>query len=126
MSVVTDRKSAGGRPIPILATDKKRLPKLLATLGASERRWIEGCQFDAEPNTFALVPDGKGSIARVLLGVSGAGDPWALAGLPLKLPQARYTLGKGPIDIAPGEAAFAWELGGYRFARYKKPKARAA
>ena len=126
MSVVTDKKGADGRPIPILATDGKQLPKLLAGLGAAERRWAERCEFDAEPNTFALVPDGKGAIARVLLGVRDGDDPWSLAGLPLKLPHARYTLGKGPVAIAPENAAFAWDLGGYRFSRYKKPKARAA
>ena len=126
MSAITGNKASGGKAIPILATDKKRLPKLLATLSAAERRWIEGCEFDAEPNTFALVPDGKGAIARVLLGVRDGDDPWALAGLPLKLPRARYALGKGPIEIAPAQAAFAWELGGYRFTRYKKAKARAA
>src|SRR5216683_2517247 len=126
MSVVTDKKGADGRPIPILATDRKQLPKLLAGLGAAERRWIERCEFDAEPNTCALVADGKGAIARVLIGVRDGDDPWALAGLPLKLPRARYTLGKGPVAIAPEKAAFAWDLGAYRFTRYKKPKARAA
>jgi leucyl aminopeptidase len=125
MSIVTDKKG-GGKSIPILATDKKRLPKLLAGLKAAERRWIEGCEFDAEPNTFALVPDGKGAIARVLLGVREGSDPWALAGLPSKLPQGRYALGAGPIAIDPENAAFAWELGGYRFTRYKKSKARSA
>jgi leucyl aminopeptidase len=126
MSVVTEKKGAGGRTIPILATDKKRLPALLKSLNAAERRWAEGCEFDAEPNTFAVVPDSKGAIARVLAGVRGADDPWSLAGLALKLPQGRYTLGKGPVAIAPEDAAFAWELGGYRFTRYKKSKARAA
>src|SRR2546421_221847 len=69
MSVVTDKKGGDGRPIPILATDRKQLPKLLASLNAAEWRWIERCEFDAAPNTFALIPDTKGAIARVVLGV---------------------------------------------------------
>src|SRR6059058_595311 len=104
MSVVTDKKGGDGRPIPILATDRKQLPKLLASLNAAERRWVERCEFDAAPNTFALIPDSKGAIARVVLGVRDGDDPWSLAGLPLKLPRARYTLGKGPIAIAADQA----------------------
>ena len=119
-------KASGAKAIPILATDRKHLPKLLATLKAAERRWAEGCEFAAEPNTFALVPDGRGAIARVLLGVRDGDDPWAFAGLPFKLPHARYSLGNGPVAIAPEKAALAWDLGAYRFGRYKKSKARAA
>src|SRR5438132_1486779 len=37
MSVVTDKKGTDGRAIPILATDRKQLPKLIAGLGAAER-----------------------------------------------------------------------------------------
>jgi leucyl aminopeptidase len=62
----------------------------------------------------------------VLAGVRDADDPWALAGLPLKLPRARYALGKGPVSIAPDRAAFAWDLGGYQFTRYRKGKRKAA
>ena len=125
MTVITDRK-AFEKAIPILATDAKRLPKLLASLTPEQRRWATDSGFDAAPNTFALVPDAKGGIARVLLGVRDAADPWVLAGLPLKLPRARYSLGKGPLAIAPENAAFGWDLGGYQFARYKKAKRKPA
>ena len=37
----------------------------------------------------------------MLAGVRDGADPWALAGLPLKLPRGRYALGKGPVAIAP-------------------------
>jgi leucyl aminopeptidase len=53
-------------------------------------------------------------------------DPWALAALPLRLPRGRYALGKGPVTIAQEKAAFAWDLGGYQFARYKKAKRKPA
>ncbi|HEX7403423.1 MAG TPA: leucyl aminopeptidase family protein, partial [Usitatibacter sp.] len=65
-------------------------------------------------------------IARVLAGVRAGDDPWAIAGLALKLPRGRYALGKGPVTIAPEKAAFAWDLGGYQFARYKKAKRKPA
>src|SRR5688572_31479486 len=100
MSVITDKK-AFANAAPILATDSRRLPKLLESLTPAERRWAEASGFDANPHSFAIVPDAKGGIGRVLAGVKDANDPWALAGLPLKLPRGRYSLGKGPVAIAP-------------------------
>jgi len=120
MNVVTDKK-AFEKAASILVTDRKRLPKLLESLTPAERRWAEACDFDATPQTFAIIPDGKGGVARVLAGVRDAGDPWSLAALPMRLPRGRYDLGKGPVAIAPDKAAFAWDLGGYRYSRYKKP-----
>src|SRR6185295_613699 len=88
--------------------------------------FAEATGFEGAPNTFAVVPDAKGAMARVLAGVRDGDDPWALAGLPLKLPRARYALAKGPVAIAPDKAAFAWDLGSYQFTRYKKGKRKAA
>jgi leucyl aminopeptidase len=119
MSVITDKK-AFQKAAPILATDRKRLPKLIESLTPPERRFAEASEFDGAPNTFAILPDAKGGIARVLAGVRDGADPWALAGLPLKLPRGTYELGKGPVAIAADKAAFAWDLGGYRYARYRK------
>jgi leucyl aminopeptidase len=121
MTVITDKK-AFEKAIPIFATDAKRLPKLLDSLAPLERRWAEASGFDASAGSVALLPDAKGGIARVLAGVRAGDDPWALAGLALKLPRGRYALGKGPVTIAPEKAAFAWDLGGYQFTRYKKAK----
>lgn len=125
MTVITDKK-AFEKAVPILVADAARLPKLRASLTPAERRWLEASSFDAAPNTCAILPDGKGAIARVVAGVRDAGDPWALAFLPLKLPRARYALAKGPVNIAPANAAFAWDLGGYQYARYRKSARKAA
>jgi leucyl aminopeptidase len=125
MTVITDKK-AFEKAIPILATDSKRLPKLLDMLSPVERRWAEASGFDGSRNSFHLVADARGAISRVLVGVRDGNDPWALAGLPLKLPRARYALGKGPVAIAADKAAFAWDLGGYQFTRYRKAKRKPA
>src|SRR5258706_2295971 len=121
MTVITDKK-AFEKAAPILATDRKRLPKLLESLAPGERRWAEASGFDGAPGSLAIVPDAKGDIARVLAGVRSGDDPWPLAGLPLKLPRGRYALGKSPVAISPDQAAFAWDLGGYQYARYKKSR----
>jgi len=125
MTVITEKK-AFEKAAPILATDSKRLPKLLQSLAASERRWAEGVGFDGAPDSSCAIPDARGGIARVLAGVRDADDPWALAALPQRLPRGRYALGKGPVAIAPENAAFAWDLGSYQFTRYKKGKRKPA
>jgi len=125
MTVITDRK-AFGKAIPIVATDAKRAPKLLEALSPAERRWAEAAGFDGAPDTFVTLPDAKGAVARVLAGVRDAADPWALAFLPMKLPRGRYALAKSSVAIAPENAAFAWDLGGYEFARYRKARRKPA
>src|SRR5690606_27884530 len=111
MTVITDKR-AFEKAAPILATDAKRLPKLLAALAPAERRWAEANAFEGAPHTSCAIPDGRGGIARVLVGVRSGDDPWALASLPMKLPRGRYALGKGPVAISAANAAFAWDLGG--------------
>jgi len=125
MTVITDKK-AFEKAIPILASDAKRLPKLMESLAPAERRFAQASGFDASADSHCVLPDAKGGIARVLAGVKDGGDPWALCALPLKLPRGRYELGKGPVGIAPDKAAFAWDLGGYQFTRYKKAKRKPA
>ncbi len=120
MSVITDKK-AFEKAVPILAADEARAAKLLESLNPAERKWAKAAGFDGTPDSCVPVPDGKGGIARVLAGVRDASDPWSLAALPMKLPRGRYELGKGPVAIAPEHAAFAWDLGGYEYARYRKP-----
>ncbi len=125
MTVITDKK-AFEKAVPILATDARRAAKLVESLASAERRWVEASGFDGAQDTCVLVPDAKGGIASVLAGVRDAADPWALAFLPMKLPRGRYALGKGSFAIAPENAAFAWDLGGYQYARYRKAKRKPA
>jgi leucyl aminopeptidase len=125
MTVIIEKKQHE-KAVPILATDARRLPKLLAALGSNERRLAEAVGFDAAPDSFCVIPDAKGNIARVLAGVRDPVDAWSLASLPQKLPRGRYMLGKGPVTIAPEDAAFAWDLGSYQFTRYKRGKRKPA
>ncbi len=125
MSVITEKK-AFEKAVPILATDAKRLPKLLASLTPAERSWAQANGFDGAPNSLCVLADAKGNIARVLAGVRDGADPWALASLPHKLPRGRYALGKGPVAIGADNAGFAWDLGSYQYTRYKRGKRKPA
>ena len=126
MTVITDRKAHSKAATPILATDARRLPKLLEKLAPAQRRWAEAGDFTGRAHTHCTVPDAKGAIALVLAGVDDADDPWALASLPLKLAAGRYSLGKGTVALAEDKAAFGWALGSYQFARYKKARRKPA
>src|SRR3954466_6370901 len=125
MTVITDKK-AFDKAVPILATDARRLPKRLESLTPAERRFAAASGFTAKPDGHCVLPDAKGALRRVLAGVRDADDPWALAALPLKEAKGRYELAKGPLNIAPDKAAFAWDLGGYQYTRYKKAKRKPA
>jgi leucyl aminopeptidase len=125
MTVITDKK-AFLKATPILATDTKRLPKLLEKLTAAQRRWVSGSDFVARPHTHLEVPGPKGDVDLVIAGVRDADDPWALAHLPLKLAPGRYALGRGPVAIGDDKAAFSWALGSYQFTRYRRARRKPA
>jgi leucyl aminopeptidase len=125
MTVTVDKKTPAGA-VPILAVDAKRLPKFLERLTPAERRWVATSGFDAAAHTHCLFPAEDGGLEAVLIGVGSASDPWVLASLPVKLPAGTYVLGKGPLAIAPEDAAFSWDLGGYKFSRYKAAKRKPA
>ena len=119
MTVITDKKAFDEATL-ILATDAKRLPRLVEKLTPAQRRWVAASDFEGSPGTHCAVPGAKGEVACVLAGVVETGDPWALAHLPLKLAPGRYALGKGTVPIAAADAAFGWSLGSYRYTRYRK------
>ena len=72
MTVITDRKAFDKAATPILATDARRLPKLLEKLTATQRRWVEASDFEGRAHTFCTVPGAKGEIDLVVTGVRDA------------------------------------------------------
>jgi leucyl aminopeptidase len=126
MTVITDKKAFDKNATPILATDARRLPKLLEKLTPTQRRWVQASDFEGRPHTHCAVPGARGEIGLVIAGVRDADDPWALAHLPLKLAAGRYALGKGPVTLGEDKAAFGWALGSYQYTRYKKARRKPA
>ena len=109
-------------PVDAVASD--RLPAVLDSLGAPAAAWLRATGFAAGAGDIALVPDGEGNLASVLLGLGGDGaapsmDP---ARLPGKLPEGVYRLRDGFFDLA--FATLAWALGAYRFTRYRAESSR--
>ena len=111
---------AGAREpaIPIAAVTEDSLP----ALKGHSSQWVKATGFAAVAGEVALVPDGKGGVAMVLIGLGARQSPGAVPLLPGKLPAAlppgAYCLAAGFDD--PALACLAWALGAYRFTRYRE------
>jgi leucyl aminopeptidase len=104
--------------IPVLPLDAKALAAWLAKQPAASRTWVEANRFTAEPGSVCILPDAKGSAARVLFGLDAA-DPWCWAQLAAKLPAGAYRIDAALPRARADWAALAWALAAYRFGRYK-------
>lgn len=94
---------------------KKTFAAWLKSADATARRWCEATGFKAEAGQVALLPDEKGNLAGVAIGIEEKPDLWALAALPETLPPGNYSVKKATDDLILG-----WHLGTYRFIRYTR------
>ena len=92
----------------------------------SVRDWLKTTGFQARPGQVAFLLDsengGADSPASVLAGVERLHDLWSYGGLAEKLPAGTYRLPEDLSKEAASAAALGWALGGYDFARYRKPR----
>jgi leucyl aminopeptidase len=109
------------RATALIAVTRGLLRETLARLGAAATSWVRECDFRAEPGRCCLVPDPRGRLRAVLIGVSRADDIHALSGLPYFLPAGTYRLDAAGLQLDSASAALGWGMGAYRFARYRKP-----
>jgi leucyl aminopeptidase len=108
--------------VPLMPVAPEDLAAATEGLDETSRRWLGAIRFTAEPGKLALLPDGQGGLARVLVGVRRGEELWALAGLPDTLPEGRYRLDPAPVAPAATRLALGWALGCYAFTRYKARK----
>ncbi len=118
------KKNPLGNATPITVVDQTSYPALVQTLPPATARWLDTVGFRGAADSHALVPNGDGGLQQVLAGVAHAQDPFALAALPLALPDGSYALTSQALELAPELAAISWALGAYAFDRYK-PRRRA-
>ena len=113
--------------VPIHLSTAAGFAALAAQQPAATRQWLKTVGFAGAPDRHALVPGANGQLQAVWAGVRSAEDPWALAALPMSLPEGDYHLAEGALTLDEGAAALSWELGAYRFDAYKaaaRPPAR--
>ena len=107
--------------IPIHFVTAKTLPAVAEALPAPGGAFAAACDFKAGAGQHLLVPDATGGIAAVLFGVEADDaayrDPFLVGKLPGVLPPGDYAVAGDLRD--PFLAVLAWELGSYRFTRFR-------
>ena len=120
---------------PSLANNAKNAIPLHAVRAKDAKAWlarqkraglVSASGFAGALGTLAALPDARGGIAAWVLGLGYTGDAFALAAAAEKLPAGVYRLGEVPYFCGGANAALAWTMGGYGFARYRKTAARKA
>lgn len=106
--------------IPLLPCSVDSLSGLLEQLEAASSRWAAAHGFRAEPGQWLVLPGESGAPLGVLVGVADPRDPWALAGMPLVLPEGVYRLDTRGLVLDPAASVIGWGLGSYQFNRYRK------
>ncbi len=109
----------GPDDIALVPLRPEALDGWLARQPARVREWTECNGFGAAEGSLCPVPGTGGRIRCVLVGLGPAPALWSLAGLPARLPPARYHLDGGGVGLAADPAALGWALGTYGFRRYR-------
>ncbi len=86
------------------------------------KRWLKAAGFNAESGQFCLIPNDRGELQRVLVGISEVEDPWSLAALPHSLPPGAYVIDSDWKSGVLERAAIGWSLGAYTYSRYRTQK----
>ena len=96
---------------------KDGLDAWLKSASARVRASVAAARFTGKPGETAILGGDGTDDWSVAVGVAGDGlsDPWALAGVAVKLPGGLYRCSE-----APGAAAFGWLMAQHRFDRYLK------
>ena len=105
---------------PLIAVDPRQLRRVLGKFGAATAAWVRSSGFRAEPGKVCLLPDSRGGLRAVLVGVARTDDLYALAGLPQSLPPGTYRLDASGLALDAARAALGWSLGAYQYTRYRK------
>jgi len=119
-----------GHSVPLwLATDAN-YASLLQSLSAPQAAWARAQGYTAERHRLQLLPSADGQIAGAIwgLGTLAALDElslWDAAPLADRLPGGTYELASALSSAAATQFALGWQLGGYRFTRYRGIPAKA-
>lgn len=108
--------------VPIWCVTEKSFDAWKRKQSALARQWLSRSQFAAIAGTSDLVPDSRGEIAGVVVGIGDTPSIWDLGALPATLPPGDYRLTDPLPKTHLTDLVAGWELGAYQFNRYRKKK----
>ena len=112
--------SIAKKTISIVPIITNNFDKWLKQQDANVKNWLEANKFSAKSGSVCILPDSKGNIHKVLIGITTANDYWAFGALPHKLPAGIYQIESDLNDKQLQRAIMAWGLGCYKFQIYTK------
>ncbi len=77
---------------PVTPLSKRALAAWLKSAPTAARNWCQSTGFTAEPGQVALLPDEKGNLSGVAVGVEDETTLWSLGHLSTALPAGDYRL----------------------------------
>ena len=105
---------------PLYLLTEKAYKSWLKKQPVTQQRWLKASGFEAKAHSYALVPDSKGNIAKVVIGAGDAIDMWSLADMSTKLPKGKYSLAND-TEIDDVTALYlGYLLGRYQFSEHQK------
>lgn len=110
---------AGQQGTPIMVVRESEYPQWLSAQPARIQNWLQACDFKT-PNVILLANE-DGQRAQALWVCTQLDDFFAAGDLAHKLPAGDYYIANIENSETLTRIAFAWAMGAYRFARYKKP-----
>ena len=121
--LIDDETAAGA--VPILGVTPATLAAALAGLPAAAAGFAAACRYKGDVGEVFLAPGETGALIAVLVGTGeGRGhEPFATGKLASLLPPGDYALAGGFAD--PTLATLGFELGAYKFTRFRKASEKA-
>ena len=117
-ALVDSRRAA--RATALIAVTPARLREGIARLGAVAAAWVRQTDFRAKAGRSCLIPDARGNLRAVLVGIDRPDDIFSLAALPQSLPAGTYRLDPAGVTLDAARAALGWGLGAYRYSAFRK------
>jgi leucyl aminopeptidase len=108
------------KTITIVPIGTKKFDKWLKQQNTVIKNWLNVSKFTAKSGSICVLPDTRGHIYIVFLGIANENDFWAFSALPLKLPEGIYKIEANLNTKQLQRAIIAWGLGCYKFAIYTK------
>lgn len=109
-----------GHATPLRILDADGLERWLAAQEDHIRAWVAANGFSAKSGNFCALPDGKGHLEEMLVGIDDFDDIWSYGALPLNLPPGTYEIQPALGSTSANAAALGWALGSYTYSQYRK------